>query len=419
MKTRLLVWAIVTSAYLFCISERLIILSLASMLLIAIAIRKNPYIFRNVYFWLTLSVIVYGISPILVFREENVRSVMMNIVFTIENCIAILMFFFKDPIFPKSNFNNMVGDAFSYPGSILFFWYLLAIGGPINFLSQNYLARLSLSGVNAYSRLWLVFISYSLLYQLSRNSRNSRKYDGLAILVMFMLIALYNVRSYLILTGLFLLAVKSKKKTNLGLALVVISIGYIILIVINTFRGNWSNFSLSHLSYANFAFTSFGEFINPGAVIQEYLSDSKFKYRFGGTYINLILSIVSGRKEGFLTPAYQRLQDYYPGYLEAGKGLGYFTFAEGYLNAGYLGVVIHFFLLWAILIWIATTLSKIEGKMIYVAIPFSILFVRMDLSIVIDVLRFMVIPSYIFKFISPNILILFPKKENAHHRTRD
>jgi len=90
-----------------------------------------------------------------------------------------------------------------------------------------------------------------------------------------------------------------------------------------------------------------GEFIPPSHALIELLSDNAPQYQYGSSYIVGFIRILPrmGRiwPTGLKTLATWRLDTYYPGLSDKGIGYAFATIAEGYVNFGHLGVVIHMF----------------------------------------------------------------------------
>ncbi len=90
-----------------------------------------------------------------------------------------------------------------------------------------------------------------------------------------------------------------------------------------------------------------GDFIPPAGALTEVLSDSAFKFKFGINYLTgLILLLPRVGKiwpETLQTLMRWRMETYYPGVSKHGIGFAFFTVAEGYVNFGHLGVLLHMF----------------------------------------------------------------------------
>lgn len=92
-----------------------------------------------------------------------------------------------------------------------------------------------------------------------------------------------------------------------------------------------------------------GEFIPPSKVILEMLTDNSFQFQYGASYligiINIIPRVAKAMPEVLQSLSDWRRTRYYPGLYERGVNFTFFTVAEGYLNFGYLGVLLHMFIL--------------------------------------------------------------------------
>lgn len=87
-----------------------------------------------------------------------------------------------------------------------------------------------------------------------------------------------------------------------------------------------------------------GEFVTPGGALQELLlSHGRWKYQFGGTYLNALLNTIPGlnRLVSYTPLSVWRMQVFYPSLWAQMRGFGFFAAAEGYANLGIVGVFSH------------------------------------------------------------------------------
>lgn len=152
--------------------------------------------------------------------------------------------------------------------------------------------------------------------------------------------------------------------------------------------------------------TSFGEFIAPAEALWELLEMKvSLSYQLGKSYFNTLLimfpqTLFPGRP---LTLGEWRMVTFYPSLFAAGEGKGFFTIAEGFINFGYIGILLHMSVygLLARTVYEYCTqepINKAKVLLYALTLPFIIIVgVRIDVAPVIK--------TYLFGYFLPTIAI--------------
>jgi oligosaccharide repeat unit polymerase len=161
-----------------------------------------------------------------------------------------------------------------------------------------------------------------------------------------------------------------------------------------------------------------GEFYFPSSTLLELIDDTSLNQKYGLSYLNGIMAaIIPGwtriNKSGSL--AIWRLERYYP-LLPEQRGLGFFSYAEGYYNFGIIGLFIHGLLFGGFIggLWNYYLVNKSDlfrKLIICVSIPF-IFFISIRIDSFASFGEYT--HTYIFPVIISSILVNFKdyKKRN-------
>jgi oligosaccharide repeat unit polymerase len=91
--------------------------------------------------------------------------------------------------------------------------------------------------------------------------------------------------------------------------------------------------------------TAANEFSAPSAALLDLLEYRPWDRLYGSTYLSGATVMVPGLTDllglGSSNPSLDRLRDFYPAFYAEGRGLGFSPAAEGWLNFGAVGVVLH------------------------------------------------------------------------------
>lgn len=91
--------------------------------------------------------------------------------------------------------------------------------------------------------------------------------------------------------------------------------------------------------------TAANEFSAPSAALLDLLEHQPWERAHGSTYLHGATAMVPGLTDllglGGSNPSLDRLRDFYPEFYAEGRGLGYSPAAEGWLNFGAAGVLLH------------------------------------------------------------------------------